>query len=285
MAQAFGSEEMNKIMNRCNIILIFIFLFSLVSSYKALCIESPLPFSPGEVMTFRVRWSFLPAGIITLRVGPITKLKGINVHHFILKASTYKWVDLIYKVRERVDSYTDMIRGQSVLYRKVRKGHSKKDVSVLFNWDTYTAEYIQKGNSLYKVSIPPGTADPLSVFYIFRCMKLKKGITLKRYVSDGKKCVLGEAKIIKKEDITVNSVKYSTFLVEPEIKHIGGVFKKKKGAKLQIWVTNDFRHIPVRIKSKVIVGSFVADLISYVPGGSYPGPKSNDLPLYIDPLF
>jgi hypothetical protein len=54
--------------------------------------------------------------------------------------------------------------------------------------------------------------------------------------------------------------------VEPQLKHIGGVFKKSKDARLQIWVTTDKRHLPVRIKSKVIVGSFVAELVSFEEG-------------------
>ena len=36
---------------------------------------------------------------------------------------------------------------------------------------------------------------------------------------------------------------------------------KSKKAKIQIWLTADDRRIPVRIKSKVVVGSFVADLV------------------------
>ena len=54
---------------------------------------------------------------------------------------------------------------------------------------------------------------------------------------------------------------YDAFLIEPEIEHISGVFKKSKKAKIQIWLTADERRIPLRIKSKVAVGSFVADLV------------------------
>jgi len=67
---------------------------------------------------------------------------------------------------------------------------------------------------------------------------------------------------VKREKIKVASGTYDTFLVEPDLQHIGGVFEKSKDAKLKIWVTADKRRIPVKIKSKVIVGSFVAELIS-----------------------
>jgi hypothetical protein len=60
----------------------------------------------------------------------------------------------------------------------------------------------------------------------------------------------------------VKSGTYDTYLIEPEIKHIGGVFEKSKNAKIKLWVTADKRKIPVKIKSKVVVGSFVGELVS-----------------------
>jgi hypothetical protein len=50
--------------------------------------------------------------------------------------------------------------------------------------------------------------------------------------------------------------------VEPELRYIGGVFEKSKDAELNVWVTADEQRLPVKIKSKVIIGSFVAELIS-----------------------
>ena len=50
--------------------------------------------------------------------------------------------------------------------------------------------------------------------------------------------------------------------MEPDLEHVGGVFKRSKDAKVQIWVTADERRIPVKIKSKVAVGSFVGELLS-----------------------
>ncbi len=47
-----------------------------------------------------------------------------------------------------------------------------------------------------------------------------------------------------------------------ELKHIGGVFEKSKNAEIKVWVTADTRRIPVKIKSKVVVGSFIGELIS-----------------------
>jgi len=121
----------------------------------------------------------------------------------------------------------------------------------------------------------PGTFDPLSVFYAFRLHDLDTQLEYSIPLTDGKKCILGKAKVIKREEIKVGSVTYDAFLVEPKMENIGGVFEKSRDAKLQIWVTADNRRIPLRIKSKVKVGSFVADLVSYDDGLTEVAPASD----------
>jgi hypothetical protein len=41
---------------------------------------------------------------------------------------------------------------------------------------------------------------------------------------------------------------------------------RDKGARLRIWLTDDARRVPVRLKSKVAIGAVAADLESYEPG-------------------
>jgi hypothetical protein len=43
---------------------------------------------------------------------------------------------------------------------------------------------------------------------------------------------------------------------------VEGVFSKKQDAKIKLWVTDDERRLLVQMKSKAIVGSFVAELVS-----------------------
>ncbi len=46
----------------------------------------------------------------------------------------------------------------------------------------------------------------------------------------------------------------------PEMKNLSGVFKKSPKGILRVWYSNDSRRIPVKISSKVVVGSFTARL-------------------------
>jgi hypothetical protein len=227
-----------------------------------------LPFCAGEKMTFQVRWSFILAGEATIELLPVTSISGKDAYHFLFTAKTSEFVDVFYKVRDTIESYTDINMSHSLFYSRSHKGKSVKDTIVEFDWEKNQAQYSRIGGSKKSepLPIPDGTFDPLSVFFAFRMNDLDQNKEITIPVTDGKKVVLGKVNVVKRDDITVNGIKYDAFLVEPEMGDIGGVFEKSKDAKLQIWVTADDRRIPIRIKSKVVVGSFVADLTSYKDG-------------------
>jgi hypothetical protein len=224
--------------------------------------ENRVPFSPGEKLTFQVRWAFIPAGEAVLQVHPIETMNGRKVYHFALSARTYPVIDLIYKVRDRIDAYTDEKLTHSILYKETKEGKRTKKVVVHFNWEKGEAQRSNFGEKRAPIPVKPGTFDPLSVYYALRLHDLKENMEIEKPLTDGKKWILGRARVVKREKVTVLSGTYDTYLVEPNLEHIGGVFKKSKDAKLQIWVTADARRIPVKIKSKVAVGSFVGELMS-----------------------
>ena len=234
----------------------------LAFSAIACATENRHPFSPGEKLTFQVRWAFIPAGEAVLEVYPIETMNGSKVYHFVLTARTYPVVDLIYKVRDRIEAYTDAKLSHSVLYKETKEGKRKRRVVVNFNWEKGEAQRSNFGEKRAPISVKPGTFDPLSVYYALRLHDLKENMELEKPFTDGKKWTLGKARVVKREKITVLSGTYDTYVVEPDLEHIGGVFKKSKDAKLRIWVTADDRRIPVKIKSKVAIGSFVGELIS-----------------------
>jgi len=239
-----------------------VFMISIAFAKHTEAIEKAFPFSPGERLTFQVKWSFIPAGEGVLEILPIETVNGIKSYHFLMTVKTYPFIDLFYKVRDRIDAYTDIEMTHSILYKKRNQGKSKRNVIVNFNWEKHEAQYCNFGKKRKPIPIKPGSFDPLSVFYAFRLHDLKENLEIQAPVTDGKRCVIGKVKIIKRETIKVASGTYDTYLTEPDLRHIRGVFQRSKNAKLQIWVTADNRRTPVKIKSKVSVGSFVAELIS-----------------------
>lgn len=226
-------------------------------------VDKVFPFQPGEKLTFQLKWSFIPAGEAVLEVLPIETINGVKSYHFVMQARTYPFIDLFYKVRDRIDAYTDIEITRSILYSKKQlEGRTKREVVVGFDWEKIEAQYSNFGEKSNPISILPGSFDPLSILYAFRLHDLKENTEIEIPVTDGKKSVVGKARVVKREKIELKGGIYDTYLVEPELEHIGGVFEKSEDAKLNLWVTADERRIPVKLKSKVIVGSFVAELIS-----------------------
>jgi hypothetical protein len=245
-------------------IALFIAVMTIFSPRPGVCGDiKDLPFKPGEKLTFQLRWTIVPAGESTLEVLPMETINGIKVYHFLLTAESNAFVDLFYKVRDRIDAYVSADMAHSILYKKKQnEGKSHRDIVVNFDWQNKTAQYNNFKEKLPPIKILPGSFDPLSAFYFIRLVDFKGRSTIERPVTDGKECIIGRLSIIKRDTVHLKTGTYDTYLIEPGLKHIGGVFEKSKDAKIQLWVTADKRKIPVKIKSKVVVGSFVGELVS-----------------------
>jgi len=224
--------------------------------------KKEIPFEPGEILRFEVWWGFIRAGEATLQILPMEEVNGEKVFSFFMSARTTSFVDVFYKVRDTYESLTDIGMNHAIHYRKKKEGHRKKEVIVRFDWERMETQYVRAGEDWSPVPLISGSFDPLSVFYAFRTHDLEEGKEIWVPVSDGKKCVMGLAKVIRKERITVKMGEFDAYLIEPDLKDIGGVFEKSDDAKVEIWVTADDKKIPLRFRSEVIVGSFVAELAS-----------------------
>lgn len=225
-----------------------------------------LPFQPGEKLVFELKWEVVSAGYATLEVLPMIEYQGKDVFHFAMTAKTNKYLDRIYKVRDRIDAYADRQLAHSVFYsQKQREGNYKRNILVKFDWDRREAVYndILKDKKRKPIELLPGAFDPLSIFYYTRSLPLQAPMTIDRPVTDGKKCVVGKATVLKRETITVAAGTFDTLLMVPALEHIGGVFKKSQNAEISMWVTADEKRIPVKLTSKVVVGNFSAELVSY----------------------
>jgi hypothetical protein len=229
------------------------------------------PFRPGEKLNFVLKWGKIPAGEASLEVRPINTVDGELAYHFVRTAKTNSVVDVFFKVRDKIESFTDLNMSRSLLYKKKqREGGYKRDVMVKFDWNARQAQSkrIDKNRTDPPIEIPDGAFDPLSALYFTRFADIQEGSTVERPVTDGSNTVVGVVKVLKKETLKIDGKRYETYKLQPSTEGIGGVFKESKDAKLFVWVTADERRIPVKVKSKVVVGSFVGELASMELGNA-----------------
>jgi hypothetical protein len=225
--------------------------------------EESHPFRPGEKLHYVLKYGIIPAGSATLEVHDMDKIDDVKAYHFVLTARSNSFIDLFFKVRDRIDSYADADMNHSLYYRKDQKeGKTRRDIKVTFDWDKNKSTYINFNTEPKIIDLLPGTFDPLSVFYYSRLLDLNEKEEFEHPVTDGEKNLMGVLRIIGRETIKVPAGKYETVVLEPDLKNVEGVFSKKQRAKIKLWVTNDERRLLVQMESEAIVGSFVAELVT-----------------------
>jgi hypothetical protein len=243
-----------------------IFLLSLValSPYFSLAIaEEHHPFQPGEKMHFVLKYGAIPAGSATLEVHDMDEIQGVEAYHFVMTARSNSFIDVFFKVRDRIDSYADAGMNHSLYYKKDQKeGKTRRNIKVDFNWEKNESTYVNFDTEPKIISLLPGTFDPLSVFYYTRLFNFQKVEEIEHPVTDGEKNLMGIMRVIGKETINVPAGTFETLVLEPDLQNVEGVFSKKQRAKIKLWVTNDESRLLVQMKSKAKVGSFVAELVS-----------------------
>jgi hypothetical protein len=219
-------------------------------------------FQPGERLNFDLHWNGIFAGTAVLTVEPLAEIGGQPAWHFLLSVRSSPFLDVFYKVRSTFEGFADLSLSRSLLYRKKQQeGSYRSDVRVDFDWEAGCARYENRGKKRAETPILPGTFDPLSVCYFLRLQDLVVGQELEAPVSDGKKCVPGRIRVVAREFVNSPAGRFDTFVLEPDLRHLEGVFKRSKAATLRVWITADEKRIPVKVKSQVKVGHFTATLV------------------------
>jgi hypothetical protein len=213
--------------------------------------------SAPEKLVFDIIWGgwnfrWVHAGKATLELLPTDDPAQWKIRSL---AWCNKFFQTFYPVRDTVFSIIDK-RGIYPLRfeKRLHEGSYHARIS---------AEYDQRRNTIVtqdtSFAIEPFTHDVLSAFYYIRTRPLKVGDTFELAAVSGKKKYGLKVFCHGRETVKVPAGTFKTLIVEPVLKD-DGLFKAK--GKLIIWVTDDERRMPVKMQSKIPVGSIKAELIS-----------------------
>ena len=246
----------------CIPVILIVWIMVLAAAGESVAADRLFIFEPGERLVYRAKWFFLPAGEAVIEMLPDASVNGQPAHHFVMSTSTNSQIDFFYKIRERQDSFTDLKVTRSLQYRKKSTGDYPRDLVVLFDWTHGTATYTNFGQPEKPVTIQPGTFDPLSLIFAIRMYRLIPGDVLEIPVTDGIRVINARAIVASRETVTINHDVYDTLLVIPDMSRLEGIVSGRGGPSLKIWFTTDERHLPVKIQTRIAVGSFVFELVS-----------------------
>ena len=223
-------------------------------------------FHPGETLTYNVSWSgVFSAGTVTMTVEKAKLPDEREVLKFVVRGRSQGLVDKVIPVDDAVQSVFDPLLMQSLSYSLRESYGRKKRLRVTeFDHAKRTAVCRLNEDPPETLAIPDQVQDGLSLLYVLRT---KEDLTTGRRkdidVVDGGKNWTVEVSILAREKVATAAGEFDTIKIRTHPKY-QGVFIGK--GEVVLWLTDDSRKIPVRMKSKLKVGSFVFELADMKPG-------------------
>jgi hypothetical protein len=225
-----------------------------------------IPFAVGEQIDFHVMFGLIPAGKARLAVLGMDTVDGQLTYHAISVARSAKAYDLIFKVRDSVETWFDADSIYSLFFRKrLCEGPYRAENIVRFDLANQRVEWWDNGKERPPIVVPPRVQDVLSAGYKVRTLPLHVGDTLAIRTHDVNKTYDLLVIVHGREPVETELGTFDCFKVEPVLRS-GGIFKKERGARVFVWVTADDQRIPVKMQSKVSFGSITALIADYKPG-------------------
>ena len=223
----------------------------------------PLPFVPGEKLVYEVRWERIPVAQVSLEIQPFQILQGQSAFHFVFQAKTKPAMDALYPVEGRIEAFSDRTLTRSLrLTKDMREGRSHRVYQVDFDWHSGIAVYESGERKLRRIILNEGTLDMISILYYARSLSLEEGVIISRPLNTGKKIRQVQARVMGTENVVVAGRPWAAYRIQVDVRKAGGVFKKSRKTALELWISSDTRKIPLKVESKVWVGSFTIEYIA-----------------------
>ncbi|MEX2117376.1 MAG: DUF3108 domain-containing protein [Bacteroidota bacterium] len=216
-------------------------------------------FGVGERLVYDVGYSFLTAGEAVMTIPRIDTVAGRPCYQILFTVNSTPSFSWIFKVEDRYETMVD-VEGLFPwkFSQRIREGKYSRDFEASFDHRRHVAIVGEK-----EYPIPPNVHDIVSAFYFARTldystMRPGQKTNLANFYKDTTYTLA--IKFLGYQRIDVDAGEFDCVLVEPMIAE-GGLFKAE--GRIIIWMTNDERKMPVKVSTKVAVGSIESELREY----------------------
>jgi Protein of unknown function (DUF3108) len=230
-----------------------------VASLKSESRSAALPFFVGEELIFEVRWMGLLAGSASMAVSGQVTRDGHDVYHIRSLAESSPFFSLFYYVRDMGETFVD-VRELHPWYFHLDQHEGSRVVqhTVTFDQQRGVAIHTKNHEPPQEVKVPAGVHDSLSSFYMLRTLPLRVGQSIHLHTFANGKTYDVEVQILRREKVEAYWGPVDALVVRPLMRF--EEILRQKGDVL-IWVTDDDRRLPIRMRTAIKVGSIEATLI------------------------
>ncbi|MEK9136886.1 MAG: DUF3108 domain-containing protein [Bacteroidota bacterium] len=216
-------------------------------------------FGVGERLVFNVNYGFINAGEAVMRVADYDSIAGRKCYRVEFTVNSHPSFNWIYKVEDRYLTFIDVETIAPLKFEQhIREGSYRRDFIAEFDQVQHVAKTTEG-----QYEIPEYVHDIMSAFYYARLLdystlKVGEGPTLHNFYKD--KSHELKVKFLGRQELETEAGTFKTLVVEPLVRE-GGLFKTE--GRIVIWLTDDERKIPVRVNTKVVIGSIDTELREY----------------------
>lgn len=244
------------------LLVLFTGLLAAPCARAQVCVEQVKAFAPGESIGYSVYYSlagvYFNAGNARFTT-QLTHLDNKPVFWLKGEGSSNKNYDWIFKVRDQYESYIDSATMQPCKFvRNISEGKYRKYENVTFNQSAHTAVTNQ---GVY--TITSCTHDVISIVYAMRNIpfhSFKTGDTIPFHLFMDNQLYGLYIRYTGREVLKTRHGKFNTLRLKPLLIK-GSLFQG--GEQMDVWITDDENHIPVRIQTPITVGKIKVDLTEY----------------------
>lgn len=214
----------------------------------------PVPFAPGEQLSYRISWGPAEAATAQLAILPPAVIQGVSMWRFQAKASTIKATRFLYALDDRFDSYSDVYTLSSAQYEMtIREPDKHQDRVIRMNHEGQPAP--AGGDS---VRVPVDTRDPVGLVYVLRVWDWSKSKEAAFPVYDGRKLYEVRAAAgpagpvsVPAGNFTARPIALKTFEQKKELTNI----------RFRIWLASDAARTPVLMEAELPFGKLRVELV------------------------
>ena len=218
----------------------------------------------GETLDYDLVWLRISGGSARMTIAPADAAR----YRLTSIGKSSKAFSRIYSVRDEIETFVTRDTFSTLHYRKMLKeGRNSKDETTVIDPATHIAT--RRGDE--HIAVPPIVFDPLSLIYYMLVFPLSVGTVLRfTIIADGKLRDV-EAHVVRRERLSTRAGSFDCLVVEPHM-DASGIFREDAKSQMTIWYSDDWRHVPVQIRSEAKIGAITATLRGISTGVSQAEP-------------
>jgi hypothetical protein len=226
------------------------------------------PFGPGEQHLLRVDYSGVTAGNAVITVGAATTVGTRSVWPIVTTADTTS-VFSVFPLHDKFVSWWSPAAGRGIGYDFFanENGKTRRERCKLSSPEPGKAQVqrMKEGGppSQSSYDVDPTAEDIASAFFFLRTQSLVPGADLSIPVFTGSHSWNMLAHVNPPEPLTVTAGAFTALPLDVDV-HFQGKLESKR--RLKVWVSDDARHVLLRIEAELMLGALHGELLEYHPG-------------------